>query len=275
MMLYTVYKTVNLTNGKYYFGVHKTDDPDDDYLGSGVYIKRAVAKYGEQNFRKEVLFIYLDAESAFKKEDELIQCYRGRDPLCMNLKNGGRGGYDWINKNGLNGAKVAHLPNVEQQRRRTFGKRLKTDENFRRQVAERAKHAAQFVKNESRLESLKQATIAAANANTGRKRSSEFKHKISAAQRGGRWVHQGRNKRRVVQEDLPRFLKEGWLFGQKDKPSLKTRKLSKAQTAFAGTRWCWGHKDFLPLNAFDGANRLCRLCRKKRRVLRRQELGHW
>jgi hypothetical protein len=98
MMLYTVYKTVNLVNGNYYFGTHKTENPDDEYLGSGTYIKRAVAKYGRDKFRKDVLFIYPDAESAFAKEDELIQSYRGSDQLCKNLRKGGSGGFDWINK---------------------------------------------------------------------------------------------------------------------------------------------------------------------------------
>lgn len=96
-MLYTTYKTTNMLNGKYYFGVHKTDNPTDSYLGSGKYIKAAIAKHGEQSLCKEVLFIYLDPSSAFAKEDELIQCYRGFDPLCMNLRKGGSGGFDWIN----------------------------------------------------------------------------------------------------------------------------------------------------------------------------------
>ena len=97
-MLYTVYKTVNLINGKYYFGTHKTENPDDDYLGSGTYIRRAVAKYGREKFRKDVLFVYDNPKPAFMKEDELIQCYRGLDPLCMNLRKGGSGGFDWINR---------------------------------------------------------------------------------------------------------------------------------------------------------------------------------
>jgi len=99
-VFYTVYRTTNLVNGKYYFGVHKTNNPDDDYLGSGTYIKNAVAKYGADKFCKEVLFIFNETNvaSAFAKEDELIQCYRGRDPLCMNLRKGGSGGFDFINR---------------------------------------------------------------------------------------------------------------------------------------------------------------------------------
>jgi hypothetical protein len=71
-MTFTVYKTTNLANGRYYLGVHKTEDPNDSYLGSGKYIRAAVAKHGEHGFRKDVLFIYPDPESAFGKEDELI-----------------------------------------------------------------------------------------------------------------------------------------------------------------------------------------------------------
>ena len=59
MNIHGATQTVNLLNGKFYFGVHKTENPYDEYLGSGTYIKRAVAKHGEQNFRKEILFVSL------------------------------------------------------------------------------------------------------------------------------------------------------------------------------------------------------------------------
>jgi hypothetical protein len=89
-MFHTVYKTTNLVNGKYYFGYHKTKNPSDTYLGSGTYIFRAVRKYGRANFKKEVLFVYPDAESAFGKEKELIAAFLTY-PLCMNLREGENG----------------------------------------------------------------------------------------------------------------------------------------------------------------------------------------
>ena len=89
-MFHTVYKTTNLVNGKYYLGYHKTKNPSDSYLGSGTYIQRAVRKHGRVNFKKEVLFIYLDADFAFSKEKELIAVALC-DPLCMNLREGENG----------------------------------------------------------------------------------------------------------------------------------------------------------------------------------------
>ena len=63
MKFYTVYKTVNKTNRKYYIGKHITDDPYDGYLGSGKHLKRAIKKYGEESFQKFVLYIF-DNENA-------------------------------------------------------------------------------------------------------------------------------------------------------------------------------------------------------------------
>lgn len=43
---YLVYRMDNLVNGKRYIGQHITEDPFDDYTGSGNLIKRAISKYG-------------------------------------------------------------------------------------------------------------------------------------------------------------------------------------------------------------------------------------
>lgn len=99
--MYTVYRTQNLVNGKYYFGVHKTENPYDEYLGSGKVLKAEIRKYGDQSFLKNVCFIFDNPKEAFVKEFELIETYR-KDPLCYNLRQGGSGGFDWINLKALN-----------------------------------------------------------------------------------------------------------------------------------------------------------------------------
>ena len=71
-MFYTIYKTTNNINGKYYIGKHTTLDLDDTYIGSGTILKRAINKYGIDNFTKEYLFIFDNEEDMTNKEHELV-----------------------------------------------------------------------------------------------------------------------------------------------------------------------------------------------------------
>ena len=89
--MYTVYKITNNINGKFYIGVHKTDNPYDGYMGSGVAIKRAIQKHGRENFNKEVILITESKEEAYSVEKELTIGYNSNDNYNMRL--GGVGGF--------------------------------------------------------------------------------------------------------------------------------------------------------------------------------------
>lgn len=50
-----IYETTNLINGKKYIGKHKSNRFDENYYGSGIALKRALDKYGKENFKVKIL----------------------------------------------------------------------------------------------------------------------------------------------------------------------------------------------------------------------------
>ena len=105
--MYTVYKITNKINGKYYIGVHKTMDPYDDYMGSGIAVKKAIKKHGKQNFSKEILLTTECKEEAYKHEHVLTENYIVSN--TYNMKRGGVGGFTRENALKGNASALAKL----------------------------------------------------------------------------------------------------------------------------------------------------------------------
>jgi len=69
---YIIYITTNTVNRAVYIGKHQTLDINDNYLGSGKLLVRAVEKYGRENFVKEVLHVFDNEVEMNDKEAELV-----------------------------------------------------------------------------------------------------------------------------------------------------------------------------------------------------------
>lgn len=90
-----IYKTINVITGKYYIGMHATSRMRDGYIGSGLILRRSVAKYGRANHKREILEFCNSQSELILRETEIITEELLADPLCMNIRLGGKGGGKW------------------------------------------------------------------------------------------------------------------------------------------------------------------------------------
>jgi group I intron endonuclease len=91
MIFYTVYKTTNTINNKVYIGKHTTSNSKDNYLGSGVSIKRAIEKYGSAAFIKDILFCAFTEDDAFWFESLIVDEHFVLRKDTYNMSIGGKG----------------------------------------------------------------------------------------------------------------------------------------------------------------------------------------
>ena len=89
-MYYLIYKITNQINGKSYIGKHQTEDLYDDYMGSGKLLKRAIEKYGIENFTKYIIEIY-DTEQKMNLAEKILVVTDNE--ISYNLCSGGHGGF--------------------------------------------------------------------------------------------------------------------------------------------------------------------------------------
>ena len=207
MHLYIVYKIVNIVNSKFYIGVHKTKNINDDYFGSGRYIKAAIEKHGKEIFKKEILHIFTTSRKAFKMERELVTEELIKSGKCYNIKEGGRGGFEHIRKSGLHkaskGRKIIHKP--------------ETDEQTKVLPQDLEKYLNQGWRLGFRPSSLRKMS----DAGKVKIQSEEHKRKNSETKTGCiRMINPETNRMKFVKKELfEEFFKNGWSLYKKPKHS--------------------------------------------------------
>ena len=210
-MYYTVYKITNLVNGKIYVGIHKTNDLDDGYMGSGKILKRALVKYGIENFKKEYLEVFDNPEDMFHMESKVVNEDFVNDEQTYNLKVGGDGGFDYINSNGLTAkGMMGKKHNEETKKKMSDNCAMKREEVIRRSVAARKLlDLKPFLNKKHTKETKKKMSESSKGMGVGKTNS----------QYGTCWIHhvELKQNKKIKKEDLDSFVSEGWIKGRKMK----------------------------------------------------------
>lgn len=143
MKTYFLYKTTNIITGRYYVGmhVHNTARGKDYYLGSGLVLKQSIKKYGRKNHKRNILSYYETFDALIQAETELITTDLLADPLCMNLRLGGKGGH--------HGKKVIYTNEMKDAARKRTSSSWK-DPEIRRMRIERMKDSVANMTQEER-----------------------------------------------------------------------------------------------------------------------------
>ena len=195
-----IYKTTNLLSGRYYIGMHSTDDLNDGYLGSGTLLRRALNKYGKENFKIEFLEFVNSREELAAREKEIVSLQEIAKKECMNLKVGGEGGY----------SSDKHVEN--RQRARAEGHRkyfdsIKNDPDLYKEHGQKISRKKKgqkgtFKGKHHSEETKKKMSISKKSSTKG----------INNSQYGTCWITNEVESKKIYKGDL---IPEGWRLGRK------------------------------------------------------------
>lgn len=88
------YRIINKNTHEYYFGIHSTNNLNDNYMGSGTFLKKEYKKWGKDSFIKEILKFFDNREDLIKYEQLIVNENILQDPLCLNIIRGGIAGLE-------------------------------------------------------------------------------------------------------------------------------------------------------------------------------------
>lgn len=180
-----VYLTTNKVNGKKYIGMHRAKE-QDGYLGSGKLLRRAIEKYGIENFEQKILaFADSEQELCLLETHYLYEHNAAEDPNYYNILDASGPPLLFGPDNGFYGkshdAKAKEKMSathkgkfISEEHKISAAEKLKKlweDPNFRERMSKR-KPRRKFTEEEK---------VTVSNRHKGKKLSDETKKKIRLA----------------------------------------------------------------------------------------------
>ncbi len=181
----------------------------------GKLLKRAIAKYGRENFSKEIIFLLDTEEEMNVKEKELVT-----EEFCLrtdtyNICVGGQGGFSYINQTGKNlyGSNGLHKNSLDAIKagRQIQLRRIEVDKEYKEHLSTKnsegqkrrfANTQGTFTGRKHTIESRKKMT--GRNTQVGQKNS----------QFGTCWVYKDFINKKVKKEELEQYLNMRYIRGR-------------------------------------------------------------
>ncbi len=200
-MFYTVYQITNNVNGKRYVGAHQTNDLDDGYMGSGIAIRAAISKYGEESFTKTYVAIFDDLDSMFEMEASIVNEAWVSDENTYNLKEGGTGGDNSANitYDETHSAKISQAQKSKWESRSAMKRRKMTDRLTSNRGSFEGKHHTEETKRQIG------------------KKNSAHQMGVKNSQYGTCWIYSEalQQNKKIPKSEIDRYTASGWTKGRK------------------------------------------------------------
>lgn len=223
-----IYETTNLINGKKYIGQHKSNKFDGWYIGSGIVLKKAIKKYGKDNFCTKIIEkVYTNKEDLNNREIYWIKYFDAvkSKKYYNNSCGGDEKGWKGFNNTVKLGLKE-HPCNKRKMTDETKQKISKANKGKKRTEEQRRKfsevHKGQPAWNKGKKTSLEiRKKLSEAHKgqkawNKGKQFSIESRKKMSLAKEGTKYINKNGVVKCINKIDLEKYLRDGWFLGRKD-----------------------------------------------------------
>jgi len=201
-----IYLTTNTINNKIYVGQHTGNNLD--YLGSGKYVKRALKKYGSENFKRETLQECTTQNELDAAEIHWIKTLNSTNKeVGYNLELGGRGGVPSEETK----AKMSIAQKGTFKSNKTKAKMSKSSKG-RPKTIEARRNMGLARRNISDVTRRKLSDYA-----KKRTYSDDTIDKMRIASKGKRWICKDDVAIRIKGDEVQPYLNNGWTYGRKKK----------------------------------------------------------
>lgn len=205
--IHYIYKTICNITGRYYVGMHSTNNLDDGYMGSGKRLRYSIRKHGVDNHTKEIVEYLLTREALIIREIEIVTNELIAEPMCMNLVIGGQGGFislEGVKKGGMisgNLHKERLINDIEYLEKH----KINASNNLKKLIENGKVKPFNWSGHSHTEESKLLMSNSSKGMGTGNKNS----------QYGTCWITKNDINKKIKKEELETYLNEEWVKGRK------------------------------------------------------------